>query len=114
MYSQGDPFNGILGLVNCLKREMGTENLQCIFIYDEDKKNTNFFNAQLNQGLLFNIWKCNQWGTYRYLPIDEHQLIECDYRYISITKPGDISSAKWLQGTEISETDKINIVHVSN
>lgn len=112
IYSQGDHFNGILGLVNCLKRELGTENLQCVFIYDEDNKTTNFFNAQLNQGLLFNVWKNSQWGTYRYLPIDEHEEIECDYRYISVTKPGDISSAKWLQGPQIAESEKMHIVQV--
>lgn len=114
IFSQGDPLNGILGLMNCLKRELGSENLQCVFIYDEDKKTQNFFNAQLNQGLLMNVWKNNQWGTYRYYPVDEREEIDTAYRYISVTKPGDMSSAKWLQGPEIIDSDNNNIVKVRN
>lgn len=120
LYSENEPLNGILGFVNSLKYELGPSNIQSVFIFDGAPKydpKHSFYATQLNKGLSVNIWKDQTWGTYRHLLINEHLKVERIHRYISFTKPGDLTSAKWLEGPFSVKQQKellVNVIYSAN
>lgn len=64
--SQTNELSGILGLVNCIRREPSMENVRCIFISDEDAPkfslDSEFYRSQLRKGLAINVFKEGVWG----------------------------------------------------
>ncbi|XP_055614202.1 fatty acid synthase-like, partial [Uranotaenia lowii] len=104
VYSQNEPHTGILGLVNCLRKEPATQNVKC-FIIDDPKgpifsQKTPFYQRQIQQDMAVNIYRNGQWGSYRHrlltqdrtpLPISNHCFANC-------TKQGDLSSFTWFEG----------------
>lgn len=68
-----DKPSGVLGLVNCLRKEPNGHLISCYFIDDENLPYFNLsnpvFKAQYTKGMTMNIFKNGQWGTYRYLKI---------------------------------------------
>lgn len=66
VYSQGDELSGVLGLVNCLRKEPTTDNVRCVFIVDKDAPkfdlSSEFYSSQLRKGLAVNVLKDGVWG----------------------------------------------------
>lgn len=115
LYSENEPLSGIIGLVTSLKIEIDVSNVQCVFVYDKAPKydsEIDFYSSQLEKGLVVNVWRNGTWGTFRHLLIDEHLEVERTHRYISFTKPGVLTSAKWLEGPTYSEHEKKLLVNV--
>ena len=81
-----DKPSGILGLVNCLRKEPNGNLISCYFIDDENSPSFNlsnpFYETQYTKGMTMNILKNGQWGTYRYLKtksdLNSHRHFECD------------------------------------
>lgn len=101
--------------MNSLKYELGPSNVQSVFVFDNapiyDPKNS-FYATQLDKGLSVNVWKDQSWGTYRHLLINEYLKVERIHRYISFTKPGDLTSAKWLEGPFSVQQQKEILINV--
>ncbi|KAF9823812.1 hypothetical protein SFRURICE_006663, partial [Spodoptera frugiperda] len=61
LYAQDGPINGLLGLVNCLRKEPGGEIVYGLFISDPSAPPFNpdleFYEEQLNKDLIFNVYK---------------------------------------------------------
>lgn len=61
LIAQKQPLNGILGLVNCLRREPGGETVGCIDIMDNKAPDFNpdieFYEEQLDKDLAVNVFK---------------------------------------------------------
>lgn len=61
LVAQNDSFNGILGLVNCLRKEPDTKNITCILIDDPDAPSFNpeipLYAEQLKLGLAINVFR---------------------------------------------------------
>lgn len=115
LYSQNEPLNGIIGFVNSLKLEIGASNIQCVFVYDKAPKydeKLDFYSSQLEKGLVMNVWRNDKWGTYRHLLINDRLEVERPHRYISFTKPGVLTSAKWLEGPTYTEHAQKLLVNV--
>ena len=101
-FSQNDQLSGILGLVNCIRREQ--PNLRCVFIDDPTAPafdvNNPFYQLQLRLGLVNNVYKNNQWGSFRHLRLN--QSIETkprtDHIYANVQVNGDMSSLAWFDG----------------
>lgn len=72
--STNNKFSGILGLVNCLRKEPRGNLISCFFIDDKSAPDFNLnvpmYQAQHNKGMTMNVLKNGQWGTYRYLKIN--------------------------------------------
>lgn len=101
-FSQNDQLSGILGLVNCIRREQ--PNLQCVFIDDptapQFDPNNPFYQLQLQLGLANNVYKNNQWGSYRHLRL-KHVIetkARTDHTYANVQINGDMSSLAWFDG----------------
>lgn len=117
--AQNDPNNGILGLVNCIRREPGGEKARCIFMqssapaFDADSE---FYANQLRRGYVINVYKDGKWGTYRHLLLEDTAQIESEHCVANVTTRGDLSSLTWIEGpiklTEELPSDK-ELVYVS-
>ncbi|CAH1160281.1 unnamed protein product [Phaedon cochleariae] len=101
LYAQNEPHSGILGLVNCLRREPDTTNVKCVFIMDEAEEFSlaaPFYAEQLAKNMAINVWKGGSWGTYRHLLIEDLEKIESEHCFVNSGIRGDLSSLAWYQG----------------
>lgn len=109
LYAQNDPFNGILGLVNCVRREPGGGNIKCIFVHDSNaprfNPNENFYRMVVENGLAFNVYKEGKWGTYRNFSLNNNYRTITDNSFANFTVRGDLSCIAWIQGPKLNETD---------
>ncbi|PSN32561.1 hypothetical protein C0J52_22028 [Blattella germanica] len=102
LIAQKDPLNGILGLVNCIRKEPGGENVRCVFILDNSAPdfdvNLPFYRKQLNKNIAINVYCNGKWGSYRHLPLKDSPIVEVPHAFANVTTRGDLSSLKWLEG----------------
>lgn len=71
--AEGDFECGLLGLVNCLRKEPGGEMIRSIFIQDRDAPafslQESLYMRQLQQDLPINVIRSGIWGSYRHFPL---------------------------------------------
>lgn len=119
LYSQNEKLTGILGLVNCLRKEPNGNMVSCVFI--DDKKappfdiTNSFYESQLSLGLAINVYRDGKWGTYRHLQLvlDNNPSPRSDYVYGNVSNRGDLSSLCWFQGQLLPKDCDIDIVYSS-
>ncbi|XP_045539247.1 fatty acid synthase-like [Papilio machaon] len=103
LYSQDEPINGLLGLVNCLRREPGGEIVYGLLIADPSAPPFNpdleFYEEQLDKDLALNVYQDGQWGTYRHLLLGDLETVKAAHAFVNTTTIGDLSSLKWLEGS---------------
>ncbi|KAG5666534.1 hypothetical protein PVAND_014554 [Polypedilum vanderplanki] len=105
VYAQNEKNSGILGLVNCLRREPNCGNLRCVFIDDDSAPDfeieKEFYKKQLEKGLAVNIYRNGQWGSYRHLTLQQPSMSKISptevSAFLNIQTRGDLSSLKWIQ-----------------
>ncbi|XP_069677436.1 fatty acid synthase-like isoform X2 [Periplaneta americana] len=120
LVAQGEPLNGILGLVNCIRKEPGGERVKCIFIMDESAPPFNLnlpvYCQQLKKNLAINVFSNGQWGSYRHLPLKLADSVPVPHAYAGVTTRGDLSSIKWIQGNLDPNSDQLGpneeLVHI--
>ncbi|RZC40858.1 Ketoacyl-synt C, ketoacyl-synt, and/or PS-DH domain containing protein, partial [Asbolus verrucosus] len=79
VYSQNRELDGIIGLVNCMRREPGGSKVKCFFIVDDAPKFdplNSFYQDQIKKCLAVNVYKNGKWGTYRHLLLEELKEVE--------------------------------------
>ncbi|KAK4878177.1 hypothetical protein RN001_010683 [Aquatica leii] len=112
LVAQNDPTSGMLGLVRCLKEEVG-QSVTSVFLTDAAKKfnvDDDFYNNQLKKSLLINVFKHGQWGSYRHLPLHQEQR-NCKHAF-GVTTSGNLSSLQFIEGPFMKVPDK-NLIHVN-
>lgn len=72
--AEKDTESGLLGLVNCLRREMSSELIRGVFIQDEDAPRFSLhdplYAEQLQMDLILNVLRPGKiWGSYRHFPL---------------------------------------------
>lgn len=102
--AQGEPENGIIGLVNCIRKEPPTgDRCRGVFIIDKDAPpfavDHPFYAAQLAKDLATNVLKDGEWGSFRHLPMPENPTITVPHAYVNVGVRGDLSSLKWFEGS---------------
>jgi len=75
LVGEKDPENGLLGLVNCLRREPGGELIRGVLIQDETAPEFSLheplYAQQLELDLIINVLRPGKvWGSYRHFPLD--------------------------------------------
>lgn len=97
--SQHQPINGVLGLVNCLRKESGGRRIKCLLL-DRSAPNMDlndiFYKEQLDKGLAINVYKNEQWGTYRHMLLSQKSK-KTTYSYANTKITGDLSSFAWIE-----------------
>ncbi|KAL7024413.1 hypothetical protein ACKWTF_013028 [Chironomus riparius] len=116
LYAERESHSGILGLVNCIRKEPNGSNLRCVFIDDESAPPFNignpFYKSQLDKDFAINVYRNGQWGSFK------HFLVKPTYDKVSYEDScyanglvrGDLSSIKWLQSPITESSD--NLVNV--
>uniref|UniRef100_A0A182P667 Fatty acid synthase n=1 Tax=Anopheles epiroticus TaxID=199890 RepID=A0A182P667_9DIPT len=104
LYSQNDPSSGIIGLVNCIRKEPNIQPVSCFFVDDPnappfDPSNT-FYKNQIELGLAINVYRNGQWGSYRHFKLPQEPRTEptTNHCFANCIKPGDLSSFTWMVG----------------
>lgn len=114
VYAEKESYSGIMGLVNCIRKEPNGHNLKCVFIDDDAAPafdvNNPFYKYQLEKGLAINVYRNGEWGSLK------HFLIQPTYEslpyetccYANGLVRGDLSSIKWLQSPLSLDNDNAN------
>ncbi|XP_070507532.1 fatty acid synthase-like [Chironomus tepperi] len=118
-YSQNDNISGILGLINCIRREQIGKNLRCVFI-DDDRApkfslENSFYRLQLELGFAVNILRNGNWGTFKHLDlvndiVEKPHFSDC---YVKCLSKGDLSSLSWIQGSIMPDKPESVRIHYS-
>ncbi|CAG9791214.1 unnamed protein product [Diatraea saccharalis] len=102
LYTENEHINGLLGLVNCLRREPGGEVVYAMLIADPSAPPFNpdveMYEEQLDKDLAINIFQDGQWGTYRHLLLGDLDTVQANHAYVNTITIGDLSSLRWLEG----------------
>ncbi|XP_071547019.1 fatty acid synthase-like [Panulirus ornatus] len=94
LLSSGEPASGILGLVNCLRREPGGEKIRCVFV-PEGKAVVK--SDLLSRDLAINVCQNSVWGTYRHLPLSQLAPHPSRHALLNVAMRGDLASLTWFQ-----------------
>lgn len=70
LYAEGEESccSGVMGLVNCIRREPNVDNVSLMAVMDEGVRfdaSSEVFRGQLEKNLAVNVYKDRKWGTYR-------------------------------------------------
>ncbi|XP_046963777.1 fatty acid synthase-like [Vanessa cardui] len=102
VYSQNDCTNGLLGLINCLRKEPGGGVVYGLLISDPSAPAFNpdleFYEEQLDKDLAINVYQEGQWGTYRHLLLGDLDTVQSHHAFVNTVTIGDLSSLSWLEG----------------
>ncbi|KAL1517282.1 hypothetical protein ABEB36_001067 [Hypothenemus hampei] len=104
VYVQGEPETGLVGLVNCLVREpIGGNRIRSVFIQDVNAPQFSLgaYATQLSLDLVHNVLRCNVWGTYRHLLLEQTAdsgALQVEHAYINTLTRGDLASLRWIEG----------------
>ncbi|CAK1541813.1 unnamed protein product [Leptosia nina] len=120
IYSEDEHLNGLLGLVNCLRREPGGEIVYGLLIADPSAPAFNpdleIYEEQLDKDLAINVYQDGQWGTYRHLLLGDLETIRANHAFVNTVTIGDLSSLKWLEGpirpNQIFKNPESILIHV--
>lgn len=117
VFSQSDPINGILGFVNCIRREPGGETIKGLFIQDDVAPavdlNLEFYQKQLRKGLAINVFKNGQWGTYKHLLLRPELVAEKQHALVKQLSKCNLSSLKWVEGPLTTEEGCISVYYAA-
>ncbi|XP_031346518.1 fatty acid synthase-like [Photinus pyralis] len=106
---QNELLSGVLGFVNCLRREPGGRNLKCVFVQDEDVKfnlSDPRFSEQLSKDLAINVLNQGAWGGYRHLPLERLKEVERQHVFCNQNVVGNLSTLSWVEGLLSRENTK--------
>ncbi|XP_024885303.1 fatty acid synthase [Temnothorax curvispinosus] len=119
LVSEGDLESGLLGFVNCLRKEPGGEIIRSILIQDTKAPKFSLQNPlyleQLQLDLPINVLRTGKlWGSYRHQPLPSLQPKLVRHAYVDQMIPGDLSSLRWIQGSiqpDINQKDLVYVVY---
>lgn len=102
--AEKEPMSGIIGLVNCLRKEPDGYLINCVFVDDVNAPpfdlDDPYFKTHLKLGLAINVSRNGKWGSYRHLQI-VHNIVPQrtkEHCFANSTVRGDLSSIVWLNG----------------
>jgi len=82
-----------------MRREIA--NVRYVFIQDSNAPKfdlfSQFYVEQLEKGLMANVLKGGQWGSYRHLQLDQHNYVELEHAYVDTLTTGHLNSLEWIQ-----------------
>ncbi|KAL9897232.1 fatty acid synthase-like [Glossina fuscipes fuscipes] len=119
VYTYNQKLNGLIGLVNCLRKEPDGQLITCFFINDKSAPafniNEPFYATQYALGLAVNVYQNGKWGSYRHLllRLEEKIAPRKDHVYGNVLQRGDLSSLRWIEGPFNPKTCDIKIAYSS-
>ncbi|XP_062542362.1 fatty acid synthase-like [Armigeres subalbatus] len=105
LYSQNDQISGIIGLVNCIKKEFKSHPVRCFLIDDISAPpfalGEPFYKDQLSLDLTINVYRNGTWGSYRHALMDLKSKVDSvrNHCFANCFTRGDLSSMTWFTGS---------------
>ncbi|KAF5275320.1 hypothetical protein FQR65_LT16728 [Abscondita terminalis] len=112
MVVENETESGALGFFNSIKRESNGDLFKLVIIMDPEVRfdeNDKFFINQLKKCLRVNVLKSGVWGSYRYLPLREEEMVKSEDAYCRTTQVGDMSSLKWFKRSSYEDSSKSSV-----
>ncbi|XP_050453765.1 fatty acid synthase-like [Cataglyphis hispanica] len=114
---EGDFECGLLGFVNCLKKESGGELVRSVFIQDQKAPKFSlqdpFYMEQLQKDMTINVLRCNKiWGSYRHLKLPSPKAEPVATTYVCEMVRGDLSTLCWMENDTSIDSHRKDLVHV--
>nr|QDK64693.1 fatty acid synthase [Macrobrachium nipponense] len=94
LVSSGEPTSGIIGFVNCLRREPEGEKIRCLFV---PGKNTSLDSEVAARDLALNVYRDGEWGTYRHLALPPLCPKPAAHALLNVATRGDLASLTWYE-----------------
>ncbi|XP_070169898.1 fatty acid synthase-like [Polyergus mexicanus] len=114
--AEGDFECGLIGLVNCLRKEPGGKMIRGVFIQDRDAPTfslrESLYIRQLQLDLPINVIRSGSiWGSYRHFPLPLLQPKLVQSAYVSQMVPGNLSTFCWVQNRiSLINNDEENLI----
>lgn len=95
---QNNHDSGVIGLINCIRREPGGNMIRCVLIDDKSAPqfdlNHDLYSNQLKLDLAMNVFRKGQWGAYRHISLkkDMEEKTQSGHYYADVLRIGDLSS----------------------
>uniref|UniRef100_T1J426 Fatty acid synthase n=1 Tax=Strigamia maritima TaxID=126957 RepID=T1J426_STRMM len=114
--SNNQPTCGMLGLVNCLRKEDKGSQIRCVFdsSFKRDKSCTVALSKDIvDKDLWMNVYRDGKWGFYCHIPLPEEMPVLTKTAFINTVTRGDLSSLKWQESPlKNIQNECTNICHV--
>lgn len=118
-FEQNNYDSGLIGLINCIRREPGGNMIRCMLIADKSAPefdiNNTFYSDQVKLDLAVNVYRNGEWGAYRHLTLkrDIEEKGRTEHYYANVLRYGDLSSFEWMTGwININPAKTQNLVQV--
>lgn len=95
------PCSGIIGLINCLRREAGGEKVRGFFCPTSESNNGKItLDTEVQKkDLVMNVYRNGYYGSYRHFLVNSlEQSVDTEYAYLDMKTKGDLSSIRWVEG----------------
>ncbi|MCQ7632713.1 zinc-binding dehydrogenase, partial [Salmonella enterica] len=99
------PTSGVVGLVNCLRKEPGGHRIRCVFLSSLSSAS---HSPQLGPGsaelqkvlegdLVMNVYRDGVWGAFRHFQLEQDKPEELTaHAFINVLTRGDLASIRWV------------------
>ncbi|KYN04772.1 Fatty acid synthase [Cyphomyrmex costatus] len=110
---------GLLGFVNCLRKEPGGQLVRGVLVQDEEAPKFSlqdpFYLEQLQKDMTINVLRSNKtWGSYRHIKLSPMEAQLVPTAHVCQTVRGDLSTFRWIENNIAGISRCENLVHVVN
>lgn len=99
------PTSGVVGLVNCLRKEPGGHRIRCVLLSNLSSKSpapalgpeSAELREVLRGDLVMNVHRDGAWGAFRHFPLEQDKPQEqTAHAFVNVLTRGDLSSIRWV------------------
>nr|XP_027811303.1 fatty acid synthase [Marmota flaviventris]XP_027811304.1 fatty acid synthase [Marmota flaviventris] len=99
------PTSGVVGLVNCLRKEPGGHRIRCILLSNLSSTSpipkvdlgSTELQRVLQSDLVMNVYRDGAWGAFRHFPLEQDKPEEqTRHAFVNVLTRGDLSSIRWV------------------
>ena len=115
--------SGIVGLINCLRREPGSDCVRCLLDSSREDKITEIPEDVLKNDLVMNIFEGDSLGSNRHSILNnEDKKVLTSHAFVDMKTKGDLSSFRWLTNntkffdetpSHLKDTESSQLIRVS-
>lgn len=101
----GCPTSGVVGLVNCLRKEPGGHRIRCILLSSLSSASrvpkmdpgSAELRKVLEDDLVMNVYRDGAWGAFRHFLLEQDKPKEqTSHAFVNVLTRGDLSSIRWV------------------
>ncbi|XP_006886190.1 PREDICTED: fatty acid synthase [Elephantulus edwardii] len=105
VWLRGSSTSGVVGLVNCLRKEPGGHRVRCILVSSLTRTapvppvdpSSPELQKVLQDDLVMNVYRDGAWGAFRHFPLEQDKPVEqTEHAFVNVLTRGDLSSIRWV------------------